>query len=94
MQHESDRAFMALGNVIQHHKQVLDNLQVQFDQVNDKHPDVRERLAGQPLIATRRGAGARRSWYTPEACVDAPDRRLPLRARDARADARCQPGQR
>ena len=57
VQHESDRAFMALGNVIQHHKQVLDNLQVQFDQVNDKHPDVRERLAGQ--ITKHREAVAR-----------------------------------
>lgn len=55
MQAESDRAYAMLGNAIQHHEQMLDNLQVQLDLTADDK--VRERLARE--IAQHREARAR-----------------------------------
>lgn len=55
VQAESDRAYAMLGNAIQHHKQMLDNLQVQLDLTT--HPEVRERLSRE--IEEHRQAQAR-----------------------------------
>ena len=52
---DSDRSAMALDHAVQHHKQVLDNLQAQYGMTT--HPETRERLLSQ--IAQHKESAAR-----------------------------------